>query len=39
MHFGILDEPNSAVSRLLASRQQKVLLEETGNQPNVYYLI
>ncbi len=39
MHFGILDEPSSAVSRLLASRQQKVLLDETGNQPNVYYLI
>jgi Fe-S-cluster-containing dehydrogenase component len=38
MHFGVLNDPNSAVSRLLSSRRQKVLLDETGNQPNVYYL-
>jgi Fe-S-cluster-containing dehydrogenase component len=38
MHFGIVNDPNSAVSRLLATRQQKVLLDETGNQPNVHYL-
>jgi len=27
------------VSRLLATRQNKVLLPETGNEPNVYYLV
>ncbi len=38
MHFGRLDDPNSAVSRLLRSRTHKTLLPETGNVPNVYYL-
>lgn len=38
MHFGVLDDPASTVSRLLATRPWKVLLPETGNQPNVYYL-
>nr|MCU0936870.1 tetrathionate reductase [Gammaproteobacteria bacterium] len=33
-----LDDPASTVSRLLASRNWKVLLPETGNEPNVYYL-
>jgi len=27
------------VSRLLKSRDYKVLLSETGNQPNVFYLV
>jgi hypothetical protein len=39
MHFGVLDDPNTLVSRLLKSRDYKVLLSETGNQPNVYYLV
>jgi len=30
--------PNTRVSRLLLERNYKVLLVETGNQPNVYYL-
>jgi len=38
MHFGRTDDPASAVSRLLASRSHKVLLPETGNEPNVFYL-
>jgi Fe-S-cluster-containing dehydrogenase component len=38
MHFGILEDVGSEVSRLLASRRHKVLAPETGNQPNVYYL-
>ncbi|MGF1659490.1 MAG: 4Fe-4S dicluster domain-containing protein [Rubrimonas sp.] len=38
MHFGVLDDPNSEVSRLLATRPHKALLEESGNQPNVFYL-
>jgi Fe-S-cluster-containing dehydrogenase component len=38
MHFGVLDELNSDVSRLLASRRYKTLKPETGNEPNVYYL-
>ena len=39
MYFGSLDDPDSQVSRLLKTRQYKVLEEETGNDPNVYYLI
>jgi len=38
MHFGVLDDANSEVSRLLASRDSYCLLPETGNQPQVYYL-
>ena len=39
MYFGILDDPESRVSRLLRSRTHKTLLPETGNLPNVYYLV
>ena len=38
MHFGLLDDPTSTVSRLLAEREHYVLSPETGNQPNVFYL-
>ena len=38
MHFGSLDDPSSEVSRLLKTREYKVLHPETGNEPNVYYL-
>ena len=39
MYFGILNDPESPVSRLLRSRKHKTLLPETGNIPNVYYLL
>ena len=39
MYFGILNDPDSQVSRLLRSRRHKTLLPETGNIPNVYYLV
>ena len=39
MHFGILDDQESLVSRLLRTRQYKTLMPETGNEPNVYYLL
>lgn len=39
MHFGILDDNSSLVSQLLRTRQHKTLLPETGNDPNVYYLL
>jgi len=39
MHFGLLNDPRSEVSRLLKTRDHKTLLPETGNQPNVYYLL
>src|SRR6056297_1712998 len=39
MHFGMLDNPDSIVSRLLRERRHKALLPETGNEPNVYYLL
>jgi Fe-S-cluster-containing dehydrogenase component len=38
MHFGNLDDPNSEVSRLLASRRHRALLPEAGTRPRVYYL-
>jgi Fe-S-cluster-containing dehydrogenase component len=38
MYFGSLDDPSSEVSRLLQTREHKVLNPETGNEPNVYYL-
>jgi Fe-S-cluster-containing dehydrogenase component len=39
MHFGSLDDPGSVVSRLLKTRDHKVLSPGTGNDPNVYYLV
>jgi Fe-S-cluster-containing dehydrogenase component len=39
MYFGVLNDPDSQVSRLLRSRNYKTLLPETGNIPNVYYLV
>ncbi len=38
MHFGLLDDPSSRVAQLLRTRNYKALAEETGNQPNVFYL-
>jgi Fe-S-cluster-containing dehydrogenase component len=37
--FGDASDPESAVSRLLASRRWKVLAPETGTEPKVYYLL
>jgi Fe-S-cluster-containing dehydrogenase component len=38
MHFGDLDDPQSAVSKLLASRPFHTLLPEAGTKPRIYYL-
>jgi Fe-S-cluster-containing dehydrogenase component len=38
LHFGDLNDPGSDVSRLLRTRQHKVLHPETGCEPNVYFL-
>jgi len=38
LHFGDLDDPESEVSRLLATRTYKVLHPETGARPNVYFV-
>jgi hypothetical protein len=38
MHFGLLDDPNSTVSRLLATRKYDTPKPETRNEPNVFYL-
>ena len=39
--FGDLDDPESAVSRVLSSgnREYARLLEEEGTEPCVYYLV
>ena len=38
-HWGNLDDPNSEVSRLIATRQWKRLLPHKGTNPSVYYLV
>jgi len=38
MTFGDLDDPESAVSRLLASRRHHVLLPEAGTKPRVFFV-
>jgi Fe-S-cluster-containing dehydrogenase component len=38
MHFGDLEDPNSKVSRLLASRKSHALLTEAGTKPQILYL-
>lgn len=38
LHFGDLDDANSDVSKLLATKPSYRLLEELGTKPSVYYL-
>jgi Fe-S-cluster-containing dehydrogenase component len=38
MHFGDLDDPNSEVGTLLASRNHHVLMPDAGTKPRIYYL-
>ncbi len=39
MIFGDLEDPNSEISRVLRTRQHKVLIPEAGTHPHVYYLL
>lgn len=38
-YFGDLNDPESEVSKLLATRKYEQLLEEHGTSPNVYFLV
>ncbi len=38
-YWGDLDDPESEVSKVIASRNYKHLLPEMGTKPNVYYLV
>ena len=38
-HWGDLDDPDSEVAKLIASREYKQLLPEEGTRPSVYYLV
>jgi Fe-S-cluster-containing dehydrogenase component len=39
LHFGDVSDPESEVARLLEARPHKVLHPETGNHPNLYFLL
>jgi hypothetical protein len=38
MTFGDLDDPHSAISRLLVSRPHHALKPEAGTAPRIFYL-
>lgn len=38
-HFGDLDDPDSEISKLIASRSYERLLEDRGTKPSTYYLV
>ena len=38
MHFGDLDDAQSEVSRLLASRNHHAVTPEAGTKPRIFYL-
>ncbi len=38
MHFGDFDDPNSEVTRLLASRRHHALATAAGTKPRIFYL-
>ena len=38
LHFGDIDDPESEISKVLRNRKSKVLAEEAGTKPHVYFL-
>jgi len=38
LNFGDMDDPESKVSELVTTRPHFKLLEELGNEPNVFYI-
>jgi len=39
MYFGDVEDPNSEISKKLATRKWKTLIPEAGTKPKVYYLM
>ena len=38
-YWGDLDDPESEISQVVAGREYEKLLEDSGTEPNVFYLI
>jgi Fe-S-cluster-containing dehydrogenase component len=38
MHFGDLDDPNSAISKLVKTRDDYTIIPEAGTAPQIFYL-
>ncbi len=39
IYFGNIDDPNSEIAKIIAKRKYKVLAQEAGTKPQIFYLI